>query len=94
MVYSAAEGVFMEKGEMGYRALKELGSKAIQDALTKAMCELTDEDYRVDVNSIDFDANTGSWMHDETKITINVRRERAFTDLMRDAIEQETASPA
>jgi len=49
-------------------ALKELGSKAIQDALTKAICELTDEDYRVDVNSIDFEADTGSWMHDDTKL--------------------------
>jgi hypothetical protein len=84
----------MEKGEIGYRALKELGSKAIQDALTKAICDLTDEDYRVDVNSIDFDADTGSWMHDETKITISVRRKRDVTDLMRDAIEQEMASPA
>lgn len=84
----------MEKGEMGYRALKELGSKAIQDALTKAISELTDEDYRVDINSIDFDAHPGSWEHDETKITINVRRKRDFVDLMRDAIEQETASPA
>jgi len=84
----------MKKGDVGYRALKELGSKAIQDALTKAICELTDEEYRVDVNSIDFDADTGSWMHDDTKITISIRRKKAFTDLMRDALEQETASSA
>jgi hypothetical protein len=83
----------MEKGEIGYRALKELGSKAIQDVLTKAICELTDEDYKVDVNSIDFDADTGSWMHDETKITISIRRIRNYTDLMMDGIE-ETASSA
>jgi len=64
----------MQKNEIGYRALKELGSKAIQDAIEKAICELTGEEYQVDVNRVEFDNDTGSWMHDEVIVTFSTRR--------------------
>ena len=37
------------------RHLKELGSKAIEDAIKKAICDLTGTEYVADIVSIDFE---------------------------------------
>ena len=37
-----------------YRPLKRAGSRAIEDALEKAICDLTGKKYDVDIITIDF----------------------------------------
>lgn len=82
----------MEK-DFGFRALKEAGSKTIQDAITKAICELTGEEYEVDINSIDFDSDSGAWMRDRTKIVLTAKRTTDFY-VPKEETEHDSASPA
>ncbi len=56
------------------RHLKNAGSKAIQDAITKALTELTGEEYKVSVDLINFESNISSYEYDETKINITAIR--------------------
>lgn len=69
-----------EEKPFGYRALKEAGSKAIQDAFSKALTELTGEEYEADINSINFDVSTGSWMEDSVQITLTASRKSSIAD--------------
>lgn len=54
------------------RPLKEAGSKAIEDALKKAICDLTGEEYELDIRTIDFGNDSHSLIWDKVSITVTM----------------------
>lgn len=52
------------------RPLKEAGSRAIEDALKKAICDLTGEEYELDIRTIDFGDDSHSFIWDRVTITL------------------------
>lgn len=55
------------------RCLKELGSRAIEDAIKKAICDLTGVEYNADICAIDFEATSreSSFETVEIKLKLN-----------------------
>lgn len=66
--------IIRSMSELFKRPLKEAGSKAIEDVLKKAICELTGEDYEVDVSSIDFNPEAQSFLHDSVTLTLKMSK--------------------
>jgi len=62
--------------ELFPRPLKNAGSRAIEDALQKAMCDLTGEPYKASIHSVDFGDDVTSAMSDVVRITFTVSKER------------------
>lgn len=78
-----------------YRPLKKAGSRAIEDALEKAICDLTGKKYDVDIITIDFGNDSLSSTNDTVKITLTASQkfELHFKSVIgRD--EEDAASPA
>jgi hypothetical protein len=57
------------------RPLKELGSKAIQDAIEKAISESAGEEYDAYVTSIDFEADKYSSIYDIVDIKLRLKKQ-------------------
>ncbi|MGB9178079.1 MAG: hypothetical protein WCB68_02440 [Pyrinomonadaceae bacterium] len=60
----------------GERPLKKAGSKAIEEAITKAITELAEEEYKADIQTIDFNPSNNSWMSDTVKITLSISKKK------------------
>ncbi len=78
------------------RPLKEAGSKAIEDAITKAITELIGEEYTADVQQIDFNPENGAWMSDTVKVTVSLSKVKSwFSDTFseRGETESQTDTP-
>jgi len=74
------------------RPLKNAGSKAIEDAIEKAICELTGKEYEVNIRAIDFGDDGLSYTQDIVKITLSASK--VFKGFGQQAIsDTETASP-
>jgi hypothetical protein len=58
------------------RHLKELGSRAIEDAIKKAICDLTGIEYEADIISIDFEPCPGSRNDDDTELKLRLKKHR------------------
>ena len=82
------------------RPLKEAGSKAIEDAITRAITELAGEDYKADIKAIDFNPSDRAWMSDHVEIKLSLRKvkdwytkNREFVDNTAEARENVEESP-
>jgi hypothetical protein len=75
------------------RPLKKAGSRAIEDALKKAICDLTGEKYDVDIVTIDFGNDGISSTNDTVKI--NLTASKVFEMHFKSVIggDEDTASP-
>ena len=62
--------------EIMKRHLKELGSKAIEDAIKKAICDLTGIEYEADIISIDFEPSMNAHFDDKTEIKLRLNKKR------------------
>lgn len=56
------------------RPLKQAGSRSIEDAITKAICDLTGEKYEVDIRTIDFGNDSSAWMQDTVTLTVSMQK--------------------
>ncbi len=70
------ERIIMSVEEFLKRHLKELGSKAIEDAIQKSICELTGLEYEADIVSIDFEPCMNSHFDDKTEIKLRLNKKR------------------
>jgi hypothetical protein len=66
--------------EFNKRPLKELGSKAIQDAIQKAISELTGTEYEADVVKIDFESYPQAYAHDIVEIKLRLQKHYDYSD--------------
>ena len=62
--------------EIMKRHLKEQGSKAIENAIKKAICELTGIEYETDIISIDFEPCMNAHFDDKTEIKLRLNKKR------------------
>jgi hypothetical protein len=60
------------------RPLKEAGSKAIEEAITKAITELVGEEYQADIKAIDFNPSNTAWMSDEIEIKLSLSKVKGW----------------
>ncbi|MBI1922293.1 MAG: hypothetical protein HYS23_14555 [Geobacter sp.] len=58
------------------RHLKEHGSKAIEAAIKKAICDLTGIEYEADIISIDFEPCMNAHFDDKTEIKLRLNKKR------------------
>lgn len=58
------------------RPLKNLGSKAIEDTIKKAICDLTKDEYEADIVTIDFEPHQHSFIDDEVEIKLRLKRKQ------------------
>jgi hypothetical protein len=56
------------------RHLKELGSKEIENAIKKAICDLTGVEYIADVLSIDFEPVSNAGNNDMVEIKLRLKK--------------------
>jgi hypothetical protein len=82
------------KDDIFRRHLKKAGSRAIEDALTKAICELAGEEYEVDIRSIDFGTDGLSATTDKVTITLTASRPLKWPSDERPVSDETAASPA
>lgn len=76
------------------RPLKDAGSKAIEDAITKAICDLTGEDYQVNIHAIDFGNDSLKSMRDIVTITLTTSKGSNLLSDTPTEVEEATASPS
>lgn len=62
--------------ELFPRPLKNAGSKAIEDAIKKAISDLAGQPYEVDIQTIDFGNNSSTHMSDSVKISFSTWKQR------------------
>lgn len=58
------------------RPLKDLGSKAIEEAIKKTICELTGEEYESDIITINFEPSKVSNPHLNDCVELNIRLQK------------------
>lgn len=56
------------------RALKTLNANEIESIISKALGEAVQCDYEADLKEINFNPSEGSFLHDETTMTIHIRK--------------------
>jgi hypothetical protein len=66
----------MSLNELFPRPLRNAGSKAIEDAIKKAISELAGQPYEVDIQTIDFGNNSHTHMSDVVKISFSTWKVR------------------
>jgi hypothetical protein len=69
------------------RPLKELGSKAIQEAIQKAITELTGTEYEADVVAIDFEASQHAYSHDIVDIKLRLQKHVDYSSFLNSTSE-------
>jgi len=72
--FDGCETIFEEQATIRKRNLKELGSRAIEDAIEKTICDLADAKYCADITSIDF----GSLDTEYETVEISLRLKKEF----------------